>query len=253
MAVTTLKAKDAQLEEIRWNLALANRILAKRRVVDAFGHVSQRAPGGDSFFISRSKAPSTVMPADIIELDFAGEPVNPPAPASYLESFIHAEIYRIRPDVVAVVHSHSPSVLPFSVARGVTLQCVCHTAGFIGESTPVFEIRDVAGDATDLLVSNPALGVALAKTLGDRSLVLMRGHGSTVVGQTLPEAIYNAVYAEVNARVQYEAMRLGPVTYLSAAEARAASFTAAGVARAWAMWVAEVETELGPRQAGPVV
>ena len=240
-------AAAARIEQTRWNLALANRILAKRQVVDAFGHVSQRAPGGDSFFISRSKAPSTVLPADIIELDFAGDPIDPKAPASYLERFIHAEIYRVRPDVAAVVHSHSPSVLPFSVVRGVTLQCVCHTAGFIGDHTPVFEIRDVAGDATDLLISNAALGVALAKTLGDRQLVLMRGHGSTVVGRTLPEVIYNAVYAEVNARIQCEALRLGPVTYLSAAEAETASHTEKGVERAWAMWVAEAEGELGPR------
>ena len=197
-------AEDTKIEEIRWNLALANRILSKRQVVDAFGHVSQRAPLGESFYISRSKAPATVMPADIVELDFAGEPVRPGAPASYLERFIHSEIYRARPDVVAVVHSHSPSVLPFSMVRGVTLGCVCHTAGFIGENTPVFEIRDVAGDATDLLVSDARLGAALARTLGERSLVLMRGHGSTVVGRNLPEVIYNAVYAEVNARVLSE-------------------------------------------------
>ena len=242
-------AMEPQIEQIRWNLALANRILAKRQVVDAFGHVSQRSPRGDSFFISRSKAPSTVMPADIIELDFAGDPIDRQAPASYLERFIHSEIYRVRPDVAAVVHSHSSSVLPFSVVRGVTLQCVCHTAGFIGDHTPVFEIRDVAGDGTNLLINNAALGVALAKTLGERSLVLMRGHGSTVVGKTLPEVIYNAVYAEVNARIQYEALRLGPVTYLSAAEAEAASHTEKGVERAWAMWVADSEGDLGPRRA----
>jgi ribulose-5-phosphate 4-epimerase/fuculose-1-phosphate aldolase len=232
-------------EDIRWNLALANRILAARKIVDAYGHVSHRSPLQDNrFYISRSMAPGSVTPDDILELDFDGNPVASGASATYLERFIHSEIYRRRPDVTAVIHSHSPAVLPFSVVKGQPLRCVCHTAGFIGISTPIFEISDIAGDGSDLLVSDSRLGAALAECLADKALVLMRGHGSTVVGATLRLAVFNAVQAEVNARIQCEAIRLGPVTYLTEAEAKSATLSDSGVARAWDLWVAEVEPDL---------
>jgi ribulose-5-phosphate 4-epimerase/fuculose-1-phosphate aldolase len=244
ISISVSKVKETE-QEIRWNLALANRILAAQKIVDAYGHVSQRSPLQDGrFFIARSMAPGSVTPADILELDFNGNPVQPEAPATYMERFIHGEIYRRRPDVVAVVHSHSHSVLPFSVIKGLPLRCVCHTAGFIGVSTPVFEIREVAGDGSDLLVSNGRLGAALAESLGSHALVLMRGHGSTVVGATLRLAVFNAVQAEVNARIQAEAIRLGPVTYLTEAEAKAATMSDGAARRAWDLWVAEVSPGL---------
>ena len=135
----------------------------------------------------------------------------------YLERFIHAEIYRARPGVQAVVHSHSPSVIPFGVTRE-PLRPIFHMCGFLGEGAALFDIRDAAGD-TDMLVSNGTLGAALAAALGDRSTVLMRGHGSTVVGDSVEQAVYRAIYAEVNARLQLQATQLGPVTYLNAQEA----------------------------------
>ncbi len=125
----------------------------------------------------------------------------------YLERFIHGEIYRARPDVQAVVHSHSPNVIPFGVT-GTPLQPVFHMSGFLAEGSALFEIRDVAGD-TDMLISNASLGEALAAALGSRSTVLMRGHGSTVVGASIEQAVYRAVYAEVNARLQTQAKQLG--------------------------------------------
>ncbi len=245
MTANILAEGSESVAEIRWNLALANRILAAKKVVDAYGHVSQRSPLQDNrFYISGSMAPGRVTPDDILELDFDGNSVAPDAPATYLERFIHGEIYRRRPDIHAVVHSHSPSVLPFSVVKGQPLRCVCHTAGFIGVSTPVFEIRDFAGDGSDLLVRDQRLGVALAECLADNALVLMRGHGSTVVGTTLRLAVFNAVQAELNARIQCEAIRLGSVTYLTEAEAKAATMSDAAARRAWDLWVAEVEPGL---------
>lgn len=229
-------------DDIRRNLAIANRILANEGVVDAFGHVSQRsADREDRFFISTSKPPATVMPSDIIELDFNGDPVDPAAPPSYLERFIHAEIYRARPDVQAIVHSHSPSVLPFSVVKDAPLRCLCHMTGFLGEGVPIFEIRDYEGERSDLLVRSSKLGAALAECLGDETVILMRGHGSTAVGHSLPQAVYHAVYAEVNARIQLQAMQLGPVTYLSAGEAELATSTAVPVGRSWDLWVSQVD------------
>jgi HCOMODA/2-hydroxy-3-carboxy-muconic semialdehyde decarboxylase len=182
-------------------------------------------------------APASVTPDDILEFDLDGEAVAPGAPRPYLERFIHGEVLRARPEVMAVVHSHSPAVIPFSVAQGLSLRAVSHMGSFLGVQTPVFEIRDVAGDASDLLIRDRPLGAALARSLGDRPAVLMRGHGVTVVGATLREAVFRAVYTEFNARIQLEALGLGPVTFLTAGEAAASAATnASQVDRAWNVW-----------------
>ncbi len=228
------------IEAVRRDLVVANHILARQNVVDTFGHVSERSPERpDRVLIARSIAPGRVARADIVEIDLEGRPVDATAPGSYLERFIHTEIYRARPEVRAVVHSHSPSVLPFSVVSDVPMRCVCHTAGFIGRDVPIFEVRDVGGNATDLLVSDKRLGAALAVALGDQSIVLMRGHGSTVVGNSLRQVIFRAVYAEINARVQFNAMQLGAVTYLTDEEALIATSTDVAYDRAWDLWESE--------------
>ena len=163
-------------------------------------------------------APGLVRREDIVTFDLDGAALDAAGRRVYLERFIHGEIYRARPDVQAVVHSHSPNVIPFGVT-GTPLQPVFHMSGFLAEGSALFEIRDVAGD-TDMLISNGSLGVALAAALGSRSTVLMRGHGSTVVGASLEQAVYRAIYAEVNARLQTQAKQLGEVTYLNAKRSR---------------------------------
>jgi HCOMODA/2-hydroxy-3-carboxy-muconic semialdehyde decarboxylase len=221
-------------------LVLANRILYAQGVVDGFGHVSvrhDRSP--EHFLLARNMAPALVRREDILVFDLAGEPLDAHGRRVYLERFIHGEIYRVRADVHSIVHSHSPSVIPFGVT-GRTLRPVFHMSGFLGEGAASFEIRDVAGD-TDMLVSNGTLGAALARTLGERSTVLMRGHGSTVVGSSLEQAVYRAVYAEVNARLQLQAMALGTVTYLNAQEAaKSAAANDTQLARAWDLWARSV-------------
>jgi HCOMODA/2-hydroxy-3-carboxy-muconic semialdehyde decarboxylase len=207
--------------------------------VDGFGHVSVRHDKRpDRFLLARNVAPGLVTPADILEFDFDGNPVNAAGQALYLERFIHAEIFRARPDVMAVVHSHSPAIIPFGVAGGVKLRPVYHMAGFLGgDGPPLFDIRGVAGDATDLLIRSSKLGAALAATLGSAPLVLMRGHGATIVGATVQQAVFRAVYAEVDARLEAESLRLGPVEFLTAAEADATARTLDGqVGRAWDLW-----------------
>jgi ribulose-5-phosphate 4-epimerase/fuculose-1-phosphate aldolase len=217
----------------------ANHILFDQGVVDGFGHVSMRHPvRSEHFLLARSMAPALVTEADVLEFDPEGAPVEAGGPAVYLERFIHSEIYRTRPDVVAVVHSHSPAVVPFSVVSGTKLRPVCHMCGFLGAATPVFEIRDVAGPGSDLLIRDARLGAALAQSLGQSAAVLMRGHGSTVVGSTLRQAVFRAVYTEVGARLQSEAMRLGPVTYLTEEEAVATATTNdAQIDRTWLLWL----------------
>jgi HCOMODA/2-hydroxy-3-carboxy-muconic semialdehyde decarboxylase len=208
-------------------------------VVDGFGHVSVRHPARpDQFLLARSMAPALVTEADILEFGADGAPTEPGGPAVYLERFIHSEIYRTRPDVVSVVHSHSPAVVPFSVVSGTKLRPICHMCGFLGAATPVFEIRDVAGPGSDLLIRDSHLGAALAQSLGQSAAVLMRGHGSTVVGGTFRQAVFRAVYTEVGARLQSEAMRLGPVTYLTKEEGEATARTNdAQIDRTWLLWL----------------
>jgi HCOMODA/2-hydroxy-3-carboxy-muconic semialdehyde decarboxylase len=164
-------------------LVVANRILAQHGIVDGFGHVSVRAPQAGSFLLSRSLAPGTVTAADIMRFDFDGNALDGDARTPYLERFIHGEIFRARPDVVSVVHNHSPSVIPFGAVRK-PLKPLYHMSAFIGAGSKHFEIRDAGGN-TDMLVRNSKLGVALAQSLGDGSVVLMRGHGCTVVGTSL--------------------------------------------------------------------
>lgn len=225
-------------------IATANRILAHHGVVDAFGHVSVRHPEKpDHFLLARNMAPGTVTADDIMVFGQDSEAVNGDERRPYLERYIHGEIYLARPDAISVVHSHSPSMVPFGVVPSVKLRPVFHMSGFLGKGAPVFEIRCCAGDESDLLIRDRALGAALAKSLGEDTTVLMRGHGSTVVGSSLYEAVYRAIYAEVNAKLQATAMQLGDVIYLTEGEAQAAMTTNRGqLTRAWNLWASQVGT-----------
>lgn len=222
------------------DLADANRILFHQGVLDAFGHVSVRhEQRADRFLLARNMAPGQVGPEDILQFALDGTPIDAGDRRVYLERFIHGAIYRARPDVMAVVHSHSPAVVPFTVSRRARLRPICHMSGFLGGGAPLFEIRETAGDATDLLISDDRLGSALAASLGDANIVLMRGHGSTTVGPSLKVAVYRAVYAEINARTQIQALMLGDPEFLSEGEARTAMVNVEGqVDRAWNLWKA---------------
>lgn len=224
--------------ELIADLVDANHILFHQKIVDAFGHVSVRHDQrADRFLLARNVAPGQVSAGDIVEYEVAtGEAVAADAPRPYLERFIHSEIYKARPDVMAVVHNHSPAVLPFGIVKGARLRPACHMCGFLGDGPPVFEIREAGGDATDLLVRNRVLGAALARSLGQERVVLMRGHGCTVVAESLRLAVYRAVYTEVNARLLLQSLPLGEVTYLSAGEAEATRATEGQVDRPWNLW-----------------
>ena len=232
-------AADPQLID---DIVVANRILFDQGVVDAFGHVSARhdkAP--DRFLLARNMAPGQVTHADIIEFDLDGNPIDAAGRRVYLERFIHGEIYRVRPDVMAIVHNHSPTVVPFTIVPSQPFRPVCHMCGFIGAGANNFEIRETAGDASDLLIRSRELGAALAKTLGSGLIALMRGHGATIVAESIPHVVYRSVYAEVNAKLLSEALRLGPVTYLTEGEAATARANVESqVQRPWDLWKARV-------------
>jgi HCOMODA/2-hydroxy-3-carboxy-muconic semialdehyde decarboxylase len=223
-------------EELAAELVDANHILADKGIFDAFGHVSVRL-GEDRFLLARNLAPGQVTVGDIVEYDLDAEPVDAAAPRPYLERHIHSEIYRLRPDVAAVVHSHTPSLIPFGVVASAKLQPICHMSGFLGEGAPTFEIRSVAGEASDLLIRSRALGRALAGELGSAPLILMRGHGVTVVAPSLRLVVYRAIYAELNARLQLASAPLGAITFLTDGEAKAAAAANAGqIDRPWELW-----------------
>ena len=220
------------------DLVAANRILVDQGVLDGYGHVSVRHPADPQrFLMSRSLAPELVTAADVMEYDLDSNPVDARGRATYLERFIHGEIYRVRPDVKAVVHNHSPSVIPFGVST-VQLRPLYHMSAFLGGGVPVFDIRNASGQSTDMLVRTAALGKALVQTLGSRPVALMRGHGAVVVGASLPVVVFRSVYTEMNARLQAQAMALGgPVTYLDEEEARRAEASVGGtVPRPWELW-----------------
>lgn len=229
----SLEDRNALIDD----LVVANHVLAYKDIVDGFGHVSARDPDDPNrFLISRSMAPALVAAADFMTIDLDGAPLGTDDRRPYLERFIHGEIYRARPDVQAIVHSHTPSLIPFGIVPG-KLRPVFHMAAAIGEDIPVFEIRDSSGGDTDMLVRDRPRGAALAATLGDGSVVLMRGHGMTAVGGSVPEAVFAAVYADINARLQSEAIKLGPVTYLAAGEIKAsAAANRKQINRTWELW-----------------
>jgi ribulose-5-phosphate 4-epimerase/fuculose-1-phosphate aldolase len=230
------------------DLAAASRILAAQGVVDGFGHVSLRHPDAPSrYLMGRSIAPALVTPDDIIEYDLDSNPVNAGGRSSFLERFIHGEIYKARPDVMAVVHSHSPSVIPFGLT-GAKLQAMYHNAAFLAQGVPVFDIREKFG-ATDMLVGNAEKGVALAQVMGRKDVVLMRAHGGVACGPTLQSAVFRAVYTEVNARIQHWTAALaggGPVAALDEDEGKLADVInrTAGM-RAWDLWRAQVRSQVG--------
>ena len=220
------------------DLTIANHILYDQGILDGFGHVSTRDPEGpERFLLSRNRAPVLVAPSDILQFNLAGEPMIADGPGVYLERFIHAAIYRARPDVNAVVHSHAAAILPFGVVEGAELCPICHMSGFLRRGTPIYDISDDLGPASDMLIRSIELGASLAAKLADHAVVLMRGHGMTVVGESLQQAVFRAIYTETNARTQLAAAQLGKVRFLTPEEAAAAdAVNSAQMGRAWDFW-----------------
>jgi ribulose-5-phosphate 4-epimerase/fuculose-1-phosphate aldolase len=228
------------------DIVIGSRILADFGVLDGFGHVSARDPNNPNrFLLSRSLAPALVTADDIMEFDLDGNAVDPRGRSVFLERFIHSEIYRARPDVMAVVHTHSAGVIPFGVSQ-VPLRPMYHNAAFLATGAPVWDIRKEFGE-TDMLVRDPARGKSLAQTLGDKPVVLMRGHGDVTVGPSVKMAVFRAYYTDVNARLQSQALALGgDVTYLTSGEGtKADAINFVVIDRIWGLWKLRVAATLG--------
>jgi HCOMODA/2-hydroxy-3-carboxy-muconic semialdehyde decarboxylase len=220
------------------DLVVASRTLAEHGVIDAYGHASVRSEADPArYLMPRNVAPELVTEADIVELGLDSEPAGASSVQLYNERFIHGEIYAARPDVMAIVHNHSHAVIPFS-CTDCELRPIFHMSAFVGLGIPKWDIRD-AQRGTDMLVRTRSLGAHLAKKLGKHPAVLMRGHGSTVVAENLPRAVGRAIYLDLNARMQQQAMALagasGTITYMDDAEV-AANVSWQNYERAWRLW-----------------
>jgi ribulose-5-phosphate 4-epimerase/fuculose-1-phosphate aldolase len=239
LALPQTTTQDARADRgIIEDLVAANRILGQQGIFDGFGHVSVRhGRDPNRYVMSRSLAPELVTADDLVWFDLESHALNAAGRAVYLERFIHGAIYKARPDVNAVVHSHSPALIPFSVSS-VPLRPVSHTAGFLADRVPVFDIRTSSG-ITDMLVSDADRAGPLGEALGSHPAVLMRGHGVVVVGASLPIVVGRSIYLELNAKLQTQAIALGgTMTYLDPEEARSvrAAGENAGYQRAWELW-----------------
>jgi ribulose-5-phosphate 4-epimerase/fuculose-1-phosphate aldolase len=237
VAAMEMSATDALLD----TLVIANRILADQDVVDAYGHISARHPERpDRFFLARSRAPELISRDDIVEFDMQGQPVHPESRALYLERFIHAGIFELRPDVMAVVHAHAEDVLPFGLTSGTPLRPVIHSGSFIGSTVPTWDIADHFGD-TNLLVTNMDQARDLARCLGHHNVALMRGHGFATAARSVIEVVRMSIYLARNARALMRAKQLGgDIKFLTQGEidARNRGYGPYSVEtwRAWEYW-----------------
>lgn len=218
------------------DLILATRILVNERILDGFGHVSIRNPKqSDHYFMTCDNLGGTDSESCIVELNLDSKPCNPNESRLSLERFIHGEIYRARPDINAIVHTHSPALIPFGVSK-TPLQPLYHMCGFLAEGTPVFDIQLKHG-MTNMLVQSNELGRSLASSLGKSAVVLMRGHGATIVGSSVKEAVYRAIYVTINASLQPIAMQLGEPKFLDYEEAvKTDELHRAVLNRSWDYW-----------------
>jgi ribulose-5-phosphate 4-epimerase/fuculose-1-phosphate aldolase len=231
-----------KLERILEEIVTANRILAHEGVVDSFGHISARHPDNpDRFLLSRARAPERIEVDDIMEFTLRGDPIEPRGRTPYLERFIHGGVYEARPDVHAVVHNHSPSVIPFSVTDR-KLKPLLHMCAHIGHEVPTWDSHDKFGD-TALLVDSVDMGRDLARAVGARPSILMRGHGATIAANSIRYVVFTSIYLEVNAKLQRQAMAMGDIKFLTPGEvdkimARTGPYT---LNRAWENWCRRAE------------
>jgi len=219
------------------DLAAASRILADQGVFDAAGHVSMRHPRHtERFLMSRSLAPALVTADDIMEFTLECEACDARGRPAFIERYLHGGIYRNRPDVMAVAHGHSPSVVPFGLVA-TPMRATYHNAAFLAAGVPVFDIRAKFG-MTDIVINSAERGAAVAEALGDKSVVLLRAHGFVAVGPSLQAAVFRAVFTEISARVQLQAAVLGgPIAALDAEEGRMAdAINLATLGRSWELW-----------------
>jgi len=227
------------LNAVRTDLSIANRMLANEGIFDAFGHTSMRHPTNpDRYLLSRSRAPQLVEPGDILEFDLDSNPIDKNHPPLYSERVIHGEIYKARPDVMAVCHHHAPAFMPLVVC-GIDFVPVFHLGAVGGVKPPFWDQRKEFGDCNYLVVT-PEEGASLAARLGSHNMVLMNRHGVTVVGTSIQACVFRSIYSARNAEYQIAAAGAGTIDPLSPGDAKISgdiSTSTTGLHRAWEVWL----------------
>lgn len=222
------------------DLVTANRILGHEGVVDAFGHISIRHPERpDRYFLARSRSPSLIEDADILEFDLDSNPLDQRGRIIYAERFIHGAIYRDRADVMSVCHSHAHSMIPFTVTD-TPIRPLWVLAASLGGEVPIWDIRDDFPEDDEIMVMHDAAGSALSKRLGRRTACLMRGHGAVVATFDVKMTVLASIALMQNAEMEMGARILGgKVRYLSEAESTKLLKNMSmprGLHRAWEYW-----------------
>lgn len=233
------------------DLALSYRILTDKGIMDGLGHASIRHPGNPNrYLVSRNEATGLVTPAHIMELDLDSRPVEANA-RSYQEVHIHAEIYKARPDVNAVIHHHAPGTVSFGMGK-VPMMPMNQSSRWMLDGVPFFDYRDTSRIEGDRgwedtnLIHTPARGAMVARTLGASPALLLVNHGAVVVGSTISEAVGRSIYMEINAEVQTNAMlRGGEVTYYEAAGELRATGSRSDFGRQWDLWKSDACAKAG--------
>lgn len=214
-AVAELSSDQALIQD----LVIANRLLVAPELgvltPDGLAHISARSHSHpDHFLIARDYSPGMVTAADIIENDLDTKPVKNLRVPQYSERYIHAEIYRARPDVMAVLHAHTPELKTFA-SSSVKLRPVSNRALFIGDGFPVYDLTKFTGGAPSPVgcthcISTPELGRALAKTMGSAPVSLLLDHGIAMADTTSVRSLVSRAYnLRQTARIQQMAASLG--------------------------------------------
>jgi ribulose-5-phosphate 4-epimerase/fuculose-1-phosphate aldolase len=251
--IETVRRSSDALEALKRDLVIASRILSGPEVgiLDTAGHVTVRHPGNPNrFFITRAMAPGSATVESLIENDLDSQAVTGPRSDQFLEVHIHGQIYKARPDVMAVIHSHTPELVAFG-QTSVRLRPVSIGGAFIGDGLPLWVVGKY--DPMQSLVATPALGRSLAEVMGRKPGALLTGHGIAFTDSSLYGLVKRVYDLRLNAIIQQQAIMLGgDITYLEGQDGQAGadgrvqpdgSGGGAGVARFWEYWSRQVSLE----------
>lgn len=200
--MTTMQGMSLQ-NQVAW----ACRILAMDGHTDlTLGHVTALAPNGEIYMKCKDLGLNEVTPADVLTMDLNGRKLAGNGEV-HLEAVLHTEVYRARPDVKAVVHTHPPYTTALS-AVATPLEFVSHDAVLFRDGLAIFD------ETADLIVDT-AQGKAVARALGSCRALLLRNHGVLAVGSSVPWVVYTALTLERACKLQHIARTLGPLQPIS--------------------------------------
>ena len=228
------------------DLVIANHILGNEGVVDAFGHVSIRHPkNSQRYFLARSRSPQIVEESDILEFDLDSNCIDDKGFRTYSERFIHGSVYKARPEVMAVCHSHAHELVPFTVTN-TSIRPIWVFSAAIGPDVPVWEIRDDFPTEDNMLIINDEVGASMCRTLGHAAACILRGHGAVIASTDIKRTVMISMGLMTNAKMLMQAHMLtaarggnAEIRYLSEGEVKSTTdvlYNVRGLNRAWEFW-----------------